>query len=57
MVIDKGLTLLNVYSNPQLGEDILVMPTSSDIMIIIVNTIISSVFAWMVLRRIKASYL
>jgi len=51
LIIDKFFTLLHLYSNPQLGVDITVMPTSGDIFIIVLNTLISSIGAVYILKK------
>ena len=54
--IDKGFTLFNWYSNPRLGEDLMVMPTTSDIWLIAINVLLSSVIAYYLLHKIKMAY-
>jgi len=53
VLIDKGFTFLDWYSNPQLGHDIIVMPTSSDIWLISINTLLSFIAAFYLLYKIK----
>jgi hypothetical protein len=56
IVIDKILTSLDWYSDPKLGVDILVMPTSSDIWLIGINTLLSSAGAFYLLFKIKDKF-
>ncbi|RUM63573.1 MAG: hypothetical protein DSZ05_08390 [Sulfurospirillum sp.] len=56
-VIDRLFSLLRWYSNPKLGEDIMVMPTTSDIWLIALNVLFSTVIAWYLLHKIKTTYL
>ena len=53
VLIDKVFTFFDWYSNPQLGHDITVMPTSGDIWFITLNTLVSSVGAFYLLYKIK----
>ncbi len=55
--IDKLFTLFNWYSNPKLGEDIMVMPTTGDIWLIMINILLSSGIAYYLLQKIKTKYL
>lgn len=52
-LIDKGFMFLDLYSNPQLGYDIMVMPSNADIWLIVINSIVSSIVAFYVLYKIK----
>ena len=45
LVIDKVFTFFDWFSNPQLGHDLMVMPTSSDVTLILINSLISSIVA------------
>ena len=51
IMIDKVFTKLDFYSNPQLGQDIMVMPTSGDVWLVALNTLLSAVGALYVLRK------
>jgi len=51
LIIDKIFTFLNFYSNPQLGHDLTVMPTTGDIWLIIINTVLSSIGAWYLIGK------
>ena len=53
LLIDTLFTFFDWYSNPQLGHDIMVMPTSGDIWLIVLNTVVSSIVAFYVLYKIK----
>jgi len=53
LLIDRLFTLFDWYSNPQLGHDIMVMPTNGDIWLIVINTLFSSVVAFYLLYKIK----
>ena len=53
VLIDKLFTLFDWYSNPQLGHDIMVMPSSGDIWLISINTLLSAIAAFYVLYKIK----
>jgi len=55
--VDKIFTLLDWYSNPKLGEDIMIMPTSSDVWLIFVNVLLSSMLGYYLLYRVKTEYL
>jgi len=53
IVIDKVFTFFTFFSSPQLGHDIMVIPTSGDIWLIVINTLVSSVMAFYLLYKIK----
>jgi len=53
LLIDRLFTLFDWYSNPQLGHDIMVIPTNGDIWLIVINTLFSSVVAFYLLYKIK----
>jgi len=55
-VIDKLFTLFGWYSNPELGEDIMIMPTTSDIWLITINVLLSSAIAYYLMHKIKTTY-
>ena len=52
-MIDKLFTFLDFYSNAQLGHDMMVMPTTSDIWLIVFNSIISSAAAFYLLYKME----
>ncbi len=54
--IDRLFTLFGWYSNPKLGEDLMVMPTNSDIWLIVINVIFSTTIAYYLLHKIKETY-
>ena len=45
-MMDKIFTSLDLYSNPQLGIDLTVIPTTGDMWIIFINTLLSSIGAF-----------
>ncbi len=55
--IDKLFTLFSWYSNPKLGQDLMVMPTTADLWLIMINVLLSSGIAYYLLRKIKTKYL
>jgi len=52
-IIDHIFTFLNLYSSPELGTDLLVMPTDSDITYILINIAISSIAGLYLLKKVK----
>ena len=56
MIVDKVFTYFNLYSNPELGNDLMVMPTSTDMILIGVNVILSSICGFYILYKIKNYY-
>ena len=52
-VIDHIFTFLNFFSNPNLGTDLMVMPTNTDITFIFVNVLISSILSYTILKKIN----
>jgi len=52
-IIDYIFTFLHLYSSSQLGKNLLVMPTDSDMTYIIINIVISSVAGLYILKRIN----
>jgi hypothetical protein len=52
-IIDKLFTLLSLYSNPQLGESLSVMPTTGDMVLIFINVIVSSIAGFYFTYKIK----
>jgi len=54
MIIDKVFTFFNLYSNPELGNDLMVMPTSTDMVLIGINILLSSICGFYILYKIKS---
>jgi len=52
-IIDRAFTFLNLYSSKELGNDLLVMPTDSDLTLIIINIVISMIAGFVVMRWIE----
>jgi len=52
-IIDYIFDLLNLYSSHDLGKDILIMPTSSDMTLISINVIASMILGLIALKYIK----
>jgi len=52
-VVDKFFTMLHLYSSDALGTNLLVMPTNSDITLIIINVIISSIGGYFLLKKLE----
>jgi len=52
-VIDHIFTFLNFYSNPNLGIDLMVMPTNTDMLFIFINILISMLAGYKLLKRIN----
>ena len=53
-IIDRIFTFLNLYSTKELGQDLLVMPTDSDLTLIIINIVISMVAGFVVMRWLES---
>ncbi len=53
-IIDRLFTFLNLYSSKELGQDLFVMPTDSDLMLIVVNIVLSMVAGLVVMRWIES---
>jgi len=53
VVVDKFFTMLHLYSSDALGTNLLVMPTNSDITLIIINVIISSIGGYFLLKKLE----
>ena len=56
-IIDYIFTFLNLYSSKKLGQDLLVMPSDSNLKLIIINIVISSVIGFIALRWIERKLL
>ncbi len=52
-LIDTLFTKLDWYSNPALGQDIMIMPTQSDVWLIMINILLSSAAAFYLLFRLR----
>ena len=52
-IIDRAFTFFNLYSSKELGNNLLVMPTDSDLTLIIINIVISMVAGFVVMRWIE----
>ena len=52
-VIDFIFTFLNLYSNPNLGNDLMVMPTHTDMRFIFINILISTIAGYKILKQIN----
>jgi len=52
-IIDYLLDALNLYSSHDLGKDIMIMPTESDMIFIGINIIISMVLGLRVLKYVQ----
>ena len=55
-LIDRLFTLFNWYSSPRLGESISVVPTQGDIILIAINVLFSSLFAYIAMRWVKEQF-
>ena len=53
MVIDKIFTFFNFYSSEQLGKDLSVMPTQTDMVFILINVLLSSIIGYFLLKKIN----
>lgn len=51
--IDMIFTFFNLYSSPQFGHDLLTLPTSNDLWLVLANSVLSSAIAWYLLFMIK----
>ena len=51
MIIDKIFMVLHLFSNEQLGQDLLVVPTSTDMLLIFINVMISSATALYLMHK------
>lgn len=49
-IIDKIFTFLNLYSSKNLGSDLLTMPSDGDLKLIIINVILSTIGAFILMR-------
>ena len=52
-IIDTVFDLLNLYSSHDLGQDLRVMPTSSDMVLIGINIVLSLVLGVIALNKLK----
>ena len=53
-LIDTIFDFLNLYSSHDLGKDIMIMPTESDIIFIGINIVLSLVLGFMALKKLKS---
>ena len=53
-IIDTAFDLLNLYSSHDLGKDLMVMPTSSDMVLIGINIVLSLVLGLIAFNKLKA---
>jgi len=53
VIVDKFFTMLHLYSSDALGTDLSVMPTNSDLTLIIINVVISSVGGYFLLKKLE----
>jgi len=56
-IIDKIFTFLHFYSSAALDNDLSTMPTQSDMTLIFINIVISTVLGYVVFKRIKDYFL
>ncbi len=52
-IVDHIFTFLNLYSSPKLGNDMLVMPTNTDMVFIGINVAISSILGLYLLKKVN----
>jgi len=52
-ILDHIFTFFNLYSSPELGNDLLVMPTNSDMTYIIINVVISTILGYYILKKLN----
>jgi hypothetical protein len=52
-IVDHIFTFLNLYSSPKLGNDMLVMPTNTDMVFIGINVAISSLLGLYLLKKVN----
>ena len=53
VIVDKFFTMLHLYSSDALGTNLTVMPTNSDLTLIIINVVISSVGGYFLLKKLE----
>ena len=53
LLIDKIFIFFDFYSNAQLGVELSVIPTNSDIYLIVFNSFISSILAFYLLKKMQ----
>ncbi len=56
-IIDRIFTFFNLYSSNKLGQDLLVMPTDSDLKLIIINIILSTIIGFIVMKWIERKFI
>jgi len=52
-LLDHIFTFFNLYSSPELGTDLLIMPTDTDMTYIIINVVVSTLVGYFILRKIN----
>jgi hypothetical protein len=52
-IVDHIFTFLNLYSSPELGNSMLVMPTNTDMVFIGINVVISSILGLYLLKKVN----
>ena len=53
VIVDKLFTMLHLYSSDALGTNLTVMPTNSDLTLIIINVVISSLGGYFLLKKLE----
>ncbi len=53
-IIDTIFDFLNLYSSHDLGKDIMVMPTTSDMVLIGINLVLSLILGLIALNKLKS---
>ena len=53
MLIDTIFSFFHLYSSEQLGVDLLVMPTDSDMIYILINSVVSIIAGYFIYRKVK----
>ncbi|SFV57641.1 hypothetical protein MNB_SV-10-113 [hydrothermal vent metagenome] len=53
MAVDTVFMFFHVYSSDKLGKDLLIMPTESDMMLILFNIIISTIGGYFILKKLE----
>lgn len=56
-LIDRIFTFLNLYSSKDLGNSLFVMPNDTDLTLIIINSVLSMVLGFILLRWIERNFL
>ena len=53
-ILDHIFTFFNLYSSSELGTNLFVVPTNSDMTYIIINVVISTLLGYYILGKLKA---